>query len=49
VSHVEHAEGWIERTELIVRDPAPESLSLRRLPPQEIVDTFTLIKVTVQG
>jgi len=49
MSYVEHSSGWIELTELVVRDPWPESLGLRRLSGEEIRNTFTLIKVTVQG
>lgn len=49
MSYVEHSSGWIEITELVVRDPWPESLALRRLSGDEILKTFTLIKVSVQG
>jgi hypothetical protein len=49
MSYVEHSSGWIELTELVVRDPWPESLALRRLSGDEILNTFTLIKVTVQN
>jgi hypothetical protein len=49
MSYVEHASGWIDLTEMAVRDPWPESLNLRRLSSNEILNTFSLIKVTVQG
>jgi hypothetical protein len=49
MSYVEHSSSWIEITELVVRDPWPESLALRRLSGDEILNTFILIKVAVQG
>ena len=49
MSYVEHASGWVQITELVVRDPWPESLALRRLSRDEILKTFILIKVAVQG
>jgi hypothetical protein len=49
ISYVEHSSGWIEITELVVRNPWPESVALRRLSGDEILNTFILIKVAVQG
>jgi hypothetical protein len=40
--------GLIQIEELIVRDPSPDSANPRRLAPEEVLNTYVIVRVAVR-